>query len=165
MAQHPDLTGDASRALKEGRAMLFRRAAEKIGAENTIVTDLLPEHVHGTANGHWATTSIGTANSYANMANATVSSTRWLMFTGLSHSEAIGELDMYRIQRGTSVAREYNVTTTDNFRHATFWASDPVIVNENTNVTLQFAARSTGTVTDYDVFGETAERVGITISP
>ncbi len=164
-AQHPDLIGDASRALKQGRAELFKRAAEKIGAENVVMTDLLPEHVDGTANGTWAQPSVGTANSYTNIENATVASTRWLMFTGFSSTEAVAELELYRIQRGTAVAREYPVNTIRNFKNGTFWASDPVIVNENTNVTLQAAGRTTSTLVDFNIFGETAERMGVTINP
>lgn len=165
---YPELSDDAEAAAKAGRRELLRRASEKLGADEVILHTLRPEDVGAANAAGYGTVNITTGNSFTDAVASggnTIANNRWLLIYGFANNEAVREIDLVRINRGQSTARKWNVRSLSMYQNNAGWSNQPVIVNDNTNVTLSFAAASTNTAADFAFLGEVADRRGSAINP
>ena len=165
---YPQFEGDAEAAAKAGRRELLRRATEKLGADEVILHDLRPEDLGAASSAGYGTVNLTTANSFVDVITSggnVIANNRWIVLYGFANNEAVREIDLVRINRGQSTARKWNVRSLQYWMDNAGWSNQPVIVNDNTNVTLALMATTVSTVADFAFLGEVADRRGAAVNP
>ena len=168
----PDFEGPAVQAVKDLTRVMKDRARTELSLPESeiIVRSMRPQDL-GFASGTYGQLAITAANTATNLVAAnTIADNRYVGIYGIAANEAFSaagtaELEHVRITRKGSVAREWNIRALQLFENQTGWFSDPVILDQNTTVTIALFGSSTSTVADFELYGVTVEKRGLVVNP
>lgn len=190
MAFHKKLEGLALQARNDAIKVMLERASVELNVpkENLVVRPLRPTDL-GNLGGTWETVEIGTTLS--ELHNLSVGDNRWLSIYGLYmqpsiYNTSVGSLlsagtgpfitaqitnneEIHRLQisRKGSVVREWTINPIPFWESHTGYVDDPIIVDQNTNITTSFVASGASTLDGraYALLGDVVERRGLVINP
>lgn len=191
MAFYPELKGVALDARNTAIQKMVEKAMRETGLpyKDLVVRPLIPTDL-GNGGGTWETIEVTTT--LAELHNVTVAQDTWLSIYGISLQPSLNdtggiaglssagsvnyvvtqalnreEIQRLRISRKGTVAREWTVNMIPGWTDRTGYVDDPIIVDQNTNITTSFVATSGSTLDQdsYAFLGDVVEKRGITINP
>ncbi len=167
MTQYHELKGTPLDAYNKCCNEILSRAQVQLGLprEEIILRDLRSDDVGVT--GKWKFSVTNTAG-WNNLVNTyTIADNRFICISGIFTEESTPAVHSIRITRAGSVARWWNVQRVglqdDNELHV----DDPIIVDQNTTVTIEGynALTTTTTAEEIGFIGCVAEKRGLVINP
>ncbi len=167
MTQYHELKGVPLDAYNKCCTEILRRAQEQLGLprEEIILRDLRPDDLGVTAK--WGFT-VATSLGWNTLVNTdTIDDNMFVCISGIFTEESTPTVHSIRITRAGSVSRWWNVQRVglqdDNEMHI----DDPIIIDQNTTVTIEGYNARTTTTTDEEIgfIGCVAEKRGMTINP
>lgn len=159
---YKDLKGPALFAFQTMVAELKRRAMEELGLPESeiVVRSLRPEDIGKTTPSfHFATGGTGW-RSYVN--TFTVADNRFIGINGFSDGSS--NTTQLKVSRGASDARFWNIQHLPNNENKLTFLDDPILVDQNTQLTIQAYALASATE-KLRLFGAVAEKKGVLVSP
>ena len=159
---YPKLEGPTLEAYNAATQIIKQRAMKELNlpSEMVIIRPMRPDDLGLTAEWTWAT---GTSAAWATYINAaTCADNRFMAIYGAS--DATSYASQLKVTRGGSDARIWNIQAINNFINNIGYFDDPVTLDQNTSVTIQGYATTSGT-TKLILLGVVAERRGIVINP
>ena len=188
MAFYPELQGLPLEARNLAVKEMLNRATRELNLsrDQLVVSPLRPTDL-GNGGGTWETISVATTMS--ELHNVTVADNTWLSVYGLFYggnkaneaSTAAGQdstwrvfteggredIQRLRITRMGSVSRDWTINMIPFLKNKTGYADDPIIVDQNTNITTELAAITASTLNgrSYAFLGDVVEKKGLVINP
>jgi len=172
---YPDLQG---RALEEYRNMvaeLKRRAMTRLGlpATEIVVRDLRPDDIGPNNAGSTQDNYYGiTATTWDTVIDANeIADNRFVgicgfYFGGTTANPGPGSpLAQVRITKAGELVRYWHVQPIYNFRNKTGYTDEPIIVDQNTKITVENWGRTAGSVSNWGFIGAVVEKRGLLINP
>jgi len=165
MAYYFQLAGtQAESAMEQMIAQLKSKAKQSLKTtsdDDIIVRPLRPEDV-GLSTPEW-TFNIASANAWnLNQLNTTIADNRWIGINGIlyamSSTQAVTQL---KVKRAGQNKRYWQVQGINFLENASIFFSDPVIIEENTNLTVDMYAIATGSTEKIIFLGAVVEKKGI----
>jgi len=163
---HLELKGVALDAYnKMVRAMVSKASRELgLGEDGLVIRPLRPEDIGLTAPA-WSL-NCTSANSWNTVIDSkTIADNRFVGINGVFHAEGAGEATQVKITRKGSVARYWDVTWIRNTQNKIAYADDPIILDQNTTITVEIYCTSASTLTDFGFIGAVVEKRGLLINP
>lgn len=185
MALYTEFKGTAIEARNAARKKLLDTAASELNLsrEQLVVRPLRANDI-GLGGGTWSTLAVGTT--LTEYTNATIADNVFLSIYGFSmqpadfgntsanlfsgsveQTQVLSPIQEMKITRKGSASRFYNVAAVPFWPSKTAWFDDPVTVDQNTNLTIEFVAASAATLHQelHAFHGDVVEKRGITINP
>jgi len=165
MAFYPELKGPSLEAYKNMVNVLRTRAMKELNlaAEDVVIRPLRFEDIGG-ANPEW-TFNCTAADAWNTVVDTTIDDNRFVGICGVYHNEALTDIHQIKITRKGTTARFWDVIDIRNWQHKTGWSDEPVTIDQNTKLTIEFWVTAASTLTDFKFIGAVAEKRGILISP
>lgn len=178
---YPELKGPALEAHNAARLAILDKARKEgaLADDDIVIRPLRMDDLYATPNGS-ADYNIGlTANDFATsilVNNQTMDNLRWVAITGVYNATPLAGtaattnttpmITQVKIQRKGADTRYWDVKMIGQWRHKTGWADDPVVIDQNTPVTIQLYSRAAGSIsTSFGLLGLVAEKRGKLINP
>ncbi len=176
MTQYHELRGVPLDAMNKGVEEMFRRATKELGLtrEELILRDLLPQDLcPGSAkfwaeDGQWNFTISTTSSWTALIDTCTIADNRYVMIYGMGTEESTPSVESIKITRAGSVARIWNLQRVGNQDDSEMFMDDPIIVDQNTMIDVDYWAstwRTVSTCENLIFIGQVVEKRGLTINP
>lgn len=180
---YPELKGPALEAYREMVSNLKTKAMQELGLgpSDIVVRPLIPNDLGVGASSPdyrvgltaltW-TTIINAAsisdsrfvgiNGVALTANSTILPT---LAVGADVKNIVGNAEQIRITRKGSVARYWQVKPIIGFKNMVGYVDDPIIIDQNTTITIEGLSRLASSIAGLDLIGAVAEKRGLLINP
>jgi len=160
---YPELKG---RPLQAYRNLVNKlKAIARTEAVTDIVTrPLRPEDV-GMPNPEWRWTATAAAG-WATLIDAQeIADKRFVGIYGVRNAEAAGTITELRIKAQGEIVKYWPIQEITYFENQTGFADDPVIIKQNTSITLESWQRTSSTLTAFELVGVVVEKRGLLINP
>lgn len=165
MVYTPKLEGASLSALKYTNANIKERAMKELGLkeDEIVVRDLRPEDV-GLSTPEW-TFNIASGTAWNTMIDAaTISDSRFISIVGIMVMESTDSVvSQLKVTRGGQVKRYWQIQGANYLEDATMYFSDPIIVDQNTSITVEGYGVSTDSAFKCVLIGLVAEKKGLLI--
>jgi len=170
---YKELVGPALEAYRAMVSELKRKAMTELGLPETeiVVRPLRPDDIGPTNSGATQVYTYGqTATTWDTVIDGnTISDNRfvgingvWIAGTVASDHSPIAQI---KIKRKGSVARYWYVEPIWNWENKTGYTDEPVILDQNTTVTVENWGRTAGSIVEWGFIGAVAEKRGLLINP
>jgi len=171
MTFYPELKGAPLQAYRDMVNDMYARAMDELGlSRNELVmrplkpTDLGPDI--STVNNEWRFGFSGGNTAWSDIVpDRTIADNRFVGISGVYHAEAITAVSQVKIKRMGSDVRYWHVHPITQFVHKVGYADDPVIIDQNTTITISAWSRTASTTVDFGFIGAVVERKGLLITP
>lgn len=163
---YPELKGVALKAQNDMIMDLKEKSTSELGltGKELIVRPLKALDLKLSTNIWHFTPS--TSNSWNTVINAqTIDDNKFIGINGIFNGESASEVTQIKITRKGSDARIWNVTPIINYQNKIGYCDDPVTLDQNTSLTMQFYVRTASTINLLGFIGAVAETRGLTINP
>jgi len=178
MTFYPELNGPALDAHRKMIDSLKARAMKELnlGPDEIVVRPLRPADLGDSS----SSPDYGfgmTALTWSNIVNnQTIADCRYIGINGIhmfannastaATRDGVPPVSQIRITRKGSMSRYWPVHPISHFQHSTGWADDPIMVDQNTSITIEGLARNAASLTDvFDLLGVVVEKRGMLINP
>lgn len=171
MTQYAELKGNALRAYEAMVDKLRRKAMQelRLSPDQIVTRPLRPIDV-GLSTPDWYFANSGNSSSAfgsgADISGDTIANARFVGINGFFNTTVASSLHAIRITREGAVAREWLTHQVPYNKHAACWVDDPITLDRNTTVTLEFYQGITGTINNtFGLLGAVCEKRGLLINP
>lgn len=169
MVKYPVFQGQAVDAYNKMVNIMVNKLKTEQGLpdDQIVVRDMRPEDIMGNANTYYPAIG-GQAGTFTDLVSggATVANNRFVGIYGVYSNATDGAFNQLRITRKGSTSRFYETNSIRLWQHRTAWFTDPITVDQNTNITVAFSQRTNlGSMADYALIGLVVEKRGLLVSP
>jgi hypothetical protein len=170
---YPKLKGPALEAYRQMVSKLKQKAVQELGLPESeiIIRQLRPDDLGGKASLSTQDFNFGRASAgWDTIVNGqTIADNRFIgvngfFFTGTHTGEATG-CSQIKVTKMGAVTRYWNVGPVEFWEDKIGYFDDPVVVDQNTTVTVETWTRDSGSQFNWGLVGAVAEKRGLLINP
>lgn len=165
-AAYQELKGPPLSAQKKMVEDLKKRAMKelKLPANEIVIRNLRPTDL-GLSNPAW-TFNISSAGLWNTMVNITVADSRFIGINGIVYLETSAQsISELKITRMATIAKYWNIEGAILCENPYQFIDDPIIIDQNTNLTIEGYATGTNATEKMGFLGAVAEKRGLLINP
>lgn len=179
MTFYPTLEGPAMEAYRGMVSALKAKARTELNLTDAdiVLRDLRPADLGEDSSTPDYNVGLTVLTWTAIVSNVTIADNRFVGINGvyqyMSGTSGAGAVvpnvptvEQIRITRKGSVARYWQVKPIADWEHKTGWVDDPIIVDQNTTITIEGLARNASSIAGkFDLIGAVVEKRGLLINP